>query len=110
MSMSKPYRLFIDDERDPVCPNCWIVVRSSDHAIKVVASLGLPVEIAFDHDLGGDDTSIKFINWLMDGLLDGNLILPENFKYSVHSQNPIGANNIKHKMDALINFCRGQHG
>jgi len=100
-----PYKLFIDDERDPVKSD-WIVVRSSDHAIKVVAALGMPVEIAFDHDLGGDDTSVRFVNWLINMVLDGDLIFPAEFTYSVHSQNPIGAGTICGKMDALINMSK----
>jgi len=99
----KNWKLFIDDERSPVS-NDWVIARSSTNAIMAVCSWGMPVEIAFDHDLGGDDTSIKFIHWLMEKVLDGDLTIPEGFTYSVHSQNPIGAANIKSKMDALIGW------
>jgi hypothetical protein len=77
------YKFFIDDERFPV-------------------THGFPSFISFDHDLGGEDTSIVFINWLTDQLIDGYLAIPSDFDYYVHSQNPIGVDNIKSKMDQLI--------
>lgn len=95
------YKLFIDDERSPVGDD-WLVARSSIDAIEVVKKMGCPVEIAFDHDLGGVDTSMNFIRWLVDGLLDARLHLPAGFSYSVHSQNPIGAGNIRGLMDGLL--------
>ena len=54
------YRLFIDDERFPVTPN-WFIARNSFQAIMALELYGIPQEIAFDHDLGGQDTSITFI-------------------------------------------------
>ena len=95
------YKLFIDDERNPVT-NDWVIVRNSTEAIHVVQTRGCPSEIAFDHDLGADDTSIVFINWFINQILDGWLEIPPDFKYNVHSQNPIGASNIESKMDQII--------
>ena len=97
------YRLFIDDERFPVTPD-WFVARNSFQAIKALELYGLPQEIAFDHDLGGQDTSISFINALESELIDRNLKFPKGFEYTVHSQNPIGAANIISKMDSLIDY------
>lgn len=97
------YRLFIDDERFPVTPD-WFVARNSFQAIKALELYGLPQEIAFDHDLGGQDTSIGFINALESELIDRNLKFPKGFEYTVHSQNPIGAANIISKMDSLIDY------
>lgn len=95
------YKLFIDDERFPVT-NEWVIVRDSTTAINHVSVKGMPSEISFDHDLGGEDTSIVFINWLIDQILDGFLELPQDFRYNVHSQNPIGAKNIEGKMNQII--------
>lgn len=99
------YKLFIDDERFPTDP-CSVVVRSSKEAIDCIKSNGVPCHIDFDHDLGGEDTSIVFIKWFVEELLDGNIRLPENFTYAVHSQNPVGVINIKAKMDGIINYLR----
>ena len=97
------YRLFIDDERFPVTPD-WFVARNSYQAIKALELYGMPQEIAFDHDLGGQDTAINFINALESELIDRNLKFPKGFKYTVHSQNPIGAANIISKMNELIHY------
>jgi hypothetical protein len=94
-------KLFIDDERFPVTDD-WVIVRTSQEAIDAVTAHGFPSFISFDHDLGGDDTAIVFINWSTDQLIDGHLTIPVDFDYYVHSQNPIGVTNIKSKMDQLI--------
>ena len=96
------YKLFIDDERMPVNPDEWIIVRTSDEAMNLVQRKGMPDFISFDHDLGGDDTSMKFVHWMIDAYLD-NEIDVQPFEYVVHSQNPIGAQNIK---GALTSFFK----
>lgn len=96
------YKLFIDDERFPVQDD-WVIVRSSEEAINYVRAHGFPNEISFDHDLGGEDTSMKFIWWFIDQYYDNGLAIPVDFKYSVHSQNPIGAENIKGLMNGFLN-------
>jgi hypothetical protein len=103
----KCWKLFLDDERFPAKnEENAIICRSSKEAIELCLEMkSFPNEIMFDHDLGGDDTSIRFIRWMIDMLLDdqsGNFKLPIDFKYSIHSQNPIGAANIKSYMDGII--------
>jgi len=98
------YRLFIDDERDPV-NNLWLIARSSYDAMNAFLVFGMPLEIAFDHDLGEDDTSMVYVKWLYDRIVDDGARFPEGFTYSVHSQNPVGAANIKSLMDSLIEYC-----
>lgn len=95
------YRLFIDDLRFPTTPD-WFVARNSYEAISALCLYGCPQEIAFDHDLGGQDTAMVFVKKFADMLLDGEISLPEGFKYSVHSANPVGAENIKSFMDQLM--------
>ena len=97
------YKLFLDDERDPPSDNTyWIIARSSSEAIELVKTKGIPDFISFDHDLGGDDTAMKFIWFLINGHMDGSL---ESFPtdYYVHSQNPIDVQNIKSLMSSYIN-------
>lgn len=94
-------KLFIDDERFPVTDD-WVIVRSSKQAIAWVQTYGIPTHISFDHDLGGDDTSRVFIQWLTDQLIDEKLKFPPNFSFTVHSQNPIGARWIQGTMDGLV--------
>lgn len=104
------YKLFIDDERFPpdVSYNEWVVTQSSNDAIWAVESYGLPQYISFDHDLGGEDTSIVFINWLINHMLDNKLSFPKDFEYYVHSQNPVGKKNIENLMDNFIKFTKEQ--
>ena len=97
------YKLFIDDERCPTTPD-WMIARTSYDAIWMVENYGMPTEIAFDHDLGGEDTTMVFLKWLEQKLMEEFVAFPTNFKYSIHSQNPIGAKNIKLYMEDLLNF------
>ena len=65
---------------------------------------GFPKEIAFDHDLGDDDTVINFLNFLSNYFIDNNIRIPKDFKYSIHSQNPVGKENIDSKMKQLLKY------
>ena len=100
------WKLFIDDERWPKT-NDWVIARSSAEAIQACHShKSLPNEIAFDHDLGGDDTTMRFIVWLVDVLDDDDYQIPADFTFSVHSQNPVGARNIQNYMENIIQEFR----
>ena len=96
------YRMFIDDERFPPRDDTtWVIVRSSAEAINCVQQHGVPQFISYDHDLGGNDTSMKFITWLIDAYLDGHIkTFPVN--YTIHSQNPVGARNIQELLTGFI--------
>lgn len=110
-----PYRLFIDDERFPAKPN-WFVARKSWQAIHAVEYYGIPTEIAFDHDLGGTnsstntghDNAMNFVRWFERHLVDKQLTLPKSFKYSVHSANPVGAENIRSAMEQILEHFQEQ--
>lgn len=102
------YKMFIDDERYPKTSD-WMIVRSSYDAIACIKHYGLPTEIAFDHDLGGDDTAMRVVHWLQQETLDGHITIPSDFKWSVHSQNPIGAKRIQEGMEDLM-FIRNDIG
>jgi hypothetical protein len=98
------YKMFLDDERFP--PNDgtdWIIIRNSADAIRYVKHQGIPYFISFDHDLGGDDTSRVFINWLGDYMLHNDLTFQGlDFDFYVHSQNPIGAEWIRGTMTSMM--------
>ncbi|RFU44745.1 cyclic-phosphate processing receiver domain-containing protein [Paraburkholderia sp. DHOC27] len=97
-----PYRLFIDDIRDPVSDD-WQIARTSAEAIGLLEKLGCPREISFDHDLGGDDTAMVVVRWLIDRDLDsGGRFIPPNFIYSIHSANPVGRENIRGLLDQYL--------
>lgn len=95
------YALFIDDERDPKyytdhwsCELTVRVARSSADARAIVELYGIPAHIALDHDLGGDDTTMEFLNWFRYERKPSRIP-----SYSVHSHNPVGAKNMKQFME-----------
>ena len=83
-------KLFIDDLRDPPS-NDYAVVRSTIEAIEWVRQNGMPSFISFDHDLGGEDTSMIFLRRLFNELWNEGDAIPD---YRVHSANPVGSKNI----------------
>ena len=100
-NLPKPVKLWIDDVRDPP-DSTWKVARTSAGAIDVLQNMEfLPDVISFDHDLGGDDTTLNVVDYLYECMYKGKL-LPPDFIYQIHSQNPVGAVNIKSKMDQLL--------
>jgi hypothetical protein len=98
-----PINLFIDDERFPPSDGkLWVIARTSYDAINIIKGFGMPKYISFDHDLGGDDTSMKVLRWMEEQLIDREITFPEAFDYYVHSQNPVGVVNITAKMETLL--------
>lgn len=115
--------LFLDDLRQPGdvtwvnIPSVeWAIVRSCDEAVDWVKENGFPKFISFDHDLGWEKfdtnkngiiivtehdiekTGYDFALFLVDYDLDTGM-MPFDFKFTVHSMNPIGAA----KIQALLN-------
>ena len=87
-------KLFLDDLRTAPSGD-YTTVRSSDEAKAYVMQNGCPEFISFDHDLGGADTAMQFVKWLVDYDMDNNgAVIPTSFQFHVHSANPVGAQNI----------------
>lgn len=104
------YRLFIDDLRDPV-DSAWTIARSSAEAITLLLERGCPDEISFDHDLGGDDTAMAVARRLIDLDLDANgAFIPPNFRFWVHSANPVGAANLRALLDRYLDVRGANEG
>lgn len=120
-------KLFLDDERMPsdvtwvnIGSGPWEIVRSYAEAVAWVQQNGFPDHISFDHDLGyeafdTDENGIvivtdatpapsgyDFAKWLIDFDMDTGS-MPEYFSFTVHSMNPIGAENIKYLLNGYIN-------
>lgn len=87
------YVLYLDDVRFPdatiVTDSFVALARSSPDAIALVKLNGMPKIISFDHDLGGEDSSVIFLRWLIETFPNGPI--PD---YRIHSMNPIGSKNI----------------
>lgn len=103
MMISRP--IYLDDLRYPKTDEDWIVLRTSQEAVNFVKTNGMVDFISFDHDLGGDDTAIVFIKWLIDYDIDNDSkIIPSNFTWNVHSANPVGAKNIDGMLTSYMKF------
>lgn len=128
------YNLFLDDIRQPTaCCNYiypvqnrplyyqkeWTIVRNYEEFVQMIEKQGLPELISFDHDLADvhydpdarretfeykEKTGYECAKWLIEYCTNKNLVLPE---FLIHSQNPIGAENIKL---LLLNFKNHQRG
>lgn len=98
------YTMFIDDLRDPQVPGDWdVVVRSCDAVFDCIAQRGCPTVISFDHDLGPDaPTGYDIVKRLVEMDMNGELQLPDGFKFYVHSMNPVGSENIRTMMSNYI--------
>jgi len=117
------YNLFLDDMRRPKdvrwikLPSVdWCIARSYKDFVETVKKDGLPMRIAFDHDLAdehyaenvrvtekfGDNefqykkmrekTGYDAAKWLVEYCVEWDKDLPECF---IHTLNPIGGLNIK---------------
>lgn len=104
----KNYNLFLDDERFPVDEKSEIA-RSFDQAVEIIRSKGVPLSISFDHDLGDNSpTGFDFAKWLISEHLDGRIDI-STMSYSVHSQNPVGAMNIKLLFENFYTFLEKEN-
>jgi hypothetical protein len=94
------WKLFLDDERYPV-DKSWTIARNFDDAVWYVKNYGLPYEITFDHDLGAPQNPTGAY------MEDYELDFPDDFVYYIHSQNPVGAENIRAYMENFLRYYRG---
>lgn len=103
-------KLFIDDIRIPSDVGYedkeWIIVRDYDSAIDIIKKYK-PQIISFDHDLGEDlKTGLDITKQLIEFDLENGSYIQSNFKYEVHSANPVGAGNIRGFLDGYIKHKR----
>jgi hypothetical protein len=88
------------------------LARSYDEAVKYVQKFGIPNFISFDHDLGIDENNnllpsgYDFAKWLVESDMDKNQNIPYDFKYFVHSANPVGKENIQRYLNSYLKYKR----
>lgn len=89
MSSKKLY-LWLDDIRNPkpVKGAQWLIARNVDEAIDIVYNTVIDY-MSLDHDLGGDETAVRFLNWMVEfgGWPKSGIML--------HSANPVGRDNME---------------
>lgn len=93
--------LFIDDERSLDGEDVEIA-RTSKDALQLLAENSYS-EIWFDHDLGGDDTTIPVVDYLAEMAFNGN---PYPARMVIHTANPVGRENIKRALERWGYSCK----
>ena len=107
------YRLFLDDVRTvdmvyPTLEDVFVVVRSYDACISYIKENGLPEFMSFDNDLGEDENKTVLpdgyavTKWLV---YQSGLDLT-NFKFKVHSANPVAKKQIESLLNNYIKFSK----
>ena len=100
-------KMYLDDLRTPIIEFDF-VVRNYDSAISVIKKHGVPNFISFDHDLGVDSTGVPLksgydlVKWIIKNDLENKYLIPLDFTYKVHSQNPVGKRNIISLLDSYL--------
>lgn len=116
-----PFRhfIFLDDERFPnenTFPDAGkrtiYIVRAFDEFVSLMYHLSVggfdAFTISFDHDLGANEPSgMDVAKWLVERDQDEYDWLNRDFKFYVHSQNPVGKANIESLLNNYMKFKYG---
>lgn len=96
------WSLFLDDERypAPIKPGWdkfnWKLARNVDDAMWYIRTYGLPDFMSLDHDLGvGKLSGMDFVKTFCGYLLAQGTTWPDDLGVYVHSQNPVGSENMR---------------
>lgn len=81
-------KLWLDDLR-PIPPGYTHHVKTAEECIELLKS-GEVEEISLDHDLGHEKTGYDVAKWI-----EANAANIKPMRLRVHSQNPVGVQNIK---------------
>lgn len=95
------FKVFLDDERmPPIDGSVWIIVRNYiDFMWTFIELQGKIKFVSFDHDLGHELTGYDCAKGLVELCMNDGFDIPN---FYVHSQNPVGAENIR----AYLNNAR----
>jgi len=102
------WQLFLDDIRQPSSDDFTQAYTMGD-AVKLIQKYGMPSYISFDHDLGSDSvtgellpTGYDLAKWIVENDQNGTVQIPESFRFTVHSNNPIDAENIRSLLSSYL--------
>ena len=90
--------LYLDDLRST--PENFERVYDYDEFVYFINKNGVPEFISFDHDLGEGKTGFDCAKFLVEFCMDNGV---SDINFQVHSQNPVGKENIEKLLD---NFNR----
>lgn len=102
------YRLVVDDERTfkDFPDDDTLYARHSDTAIHILERGIRFDEVWLDHDLGGDDTVMKVVDFLVEHAVQYVEMNMFKFPIFVHSMNPVGAQNIVRALERYYDVKR----
>lgn len=96
-SESDEVKLWLDDVRDPPSDD-WTVIRTGREFVRLWFRLYPDVSVvSFDHDLGGELSGSDCAMVVASTL---RLMDDMDFKWNIHSANPVGADRMKSELDA----------
>jgi len=102
------WSLFLDDERFPPDDGReWKIARTHQEVIDLIELHGMPVFVSFDHDLGDlipNGNGHIVAKYLCELDMHTEYTFPEGFDYYVHSQNPVGRDNIIGYMNSYMKY------
>ncbi len=106
--------LWLDDVRNPFSAD-WVLQYAPEFAYESdtkiewvktpiefkewITKNGIPHTVAFDHDLGEDESGYDCAKWLVDYCIDNNVMLPQ---WTIQSANPVGKDNINGLMNNFL--------
>lgn len=93
-------KLFLDDIRQPPLNQNWILITDPQQAIDLIKTNEVS-HISFDHDLRQDMTGYDVAKFIEMGAYQGWL---KPILWQIHSDNPVGANNIRNAMKMANKF------
>lgn len=98
------WSLFLDDERYPIEDGRnWKIARTVDEALRMCVEYGAPTYASFDHDLGENEpTGFQFVKSFVYLDQEKKIDIPRDFLFYVHSQNPVGAENIRQYLSQYL--------
>lgn len=97
-------KLWIDDVR-PMPEGFDRHAKTASEAIEIIKACDRIEEISFDHDLGNDadGTGYDVAKFIEEQAYRG--IKPPPLKWSIHSANPVGRQNIRKAMESAERFA-----
>lgn len=92
-------KLFLYDVRET--PIGFSRVHNYEEFVRYISEKGLPDFISFDHDLGEGKSGYDCAKFLVKYCMNNQSKLPE---FTVHSQNPVGKENIERLLGNFRGF------
>ncbi len=87
-------KVFLDDLKE--APRDYIALKNYTEFVTFIEGNQLPTFISFDHDLGEGKSGYDCAKFLVEYCMDHKVGLPE---FAVHSQNPVGKENIQRLLE-----------